>query len=154
MGANMEITAELKKILHNNTVLLLERKHTRAILCDVYKNEMSKVNTLMAAYDEGIIDSLRESTSMDNKEKTRFIKILTNQHAMQENIAKSAVETWCNIIDASVIFALIKAEEAQKSDEVVADILIRESQIKHSPEIGETKPNSGNTTLIKNAPKR
>ena len=120
---------ELKSILTQNAHVLLERKTTRAILCDVFNNDMIKVNTMLTAYDEGIVDSMRSQWPMSAPDKNRFVKVLVQHHAMQDEKALWAVETWSRAFCHEIEISLEKVEieisnEDDGSDKLSSDTYI------------------------------
>ena len=108
---------ELRSIFLQNAHVLLDRKTTRAILCDYFNNDMIKVNTMLTAYDEGIVDSLRSKLPMSAPDKTRFVKVLVQHHAMVDEKAVWAVDTWNRAISQDVVIQLDRIE----TEEVVED---------------------------------
>lgn len=93
----------IKSIFENNPELLLERKRIRAIFCDVFSNNMAKVNLLLAAFDEGIVGVLRDETHLSDLQKGQFTKLIENNHSVSNNDAKWAVNTWDKAFSSIVV---------------------------------------------------
>lgn len=107
-------TTELKRIFSQKPKILLGRKSTRAILCDVFNNDMAKVNLMLTAYDEGIVDSLRTFSPLTAVEKSRYTKILVKNYAMVDDRVKWAIDTWDSSFDSTIASALDAIEAAQE----------------------------------------
>lgn len=107
-------TMELKRIFMQNPRILLGRKGIRAILCDVFNNDMAKVNLMLAAYDEGIVDSLRACSPLTSDKKTQYTKILFQNYAMLDDRAKWVVDTWNSSFDHAIASALNEMEKTQE----------------------------------------
>ena len=118
----MMSTTELKRIFVQNPKILLGRKSIRAVLCDVFKNDMAKVNLMLFAYDEGIVDSLRSCSPLTAVEKSRYTKILIQNYAMVDDRAKWAVDTWNSSFDPAIASEL-DAIEAEIQEETASSEL-------------------------------
>lgn len=102
---------DLKQILHGHAVTLLERKSTKAILSDVFDNDIPKINVLMSAYDIGIVTTIQENFPLGNLERSSAINKLIKQHSMLEDKAAWAVDQWIDAVDSAVIREM---KDAQK----------------------------------------
>lgn len=112
-------TRELKRIFMQNPKILLDRKGIRAILCDIFNNDMAKVNLMLTAYDEGIVDSLRSCSPLTLIEKFKYTKILIQNHAIVDVRAKWAVDTWNSSFNRAIAFALDEIE-VEIQEEIVS----------------------------------
>ena len=101
----------LKQILRSHAVTLLERKSTKAILSDVFNNDMPKINALMSAYDIGIVAIIQDHFPLGNLERSNAINKLIKQHSMLENRATWAVDQWIDAVDSTVIREMKDAQE-------------------------------------------
>lgn len=115
---------ELRKVLLQNPQVLLSRKSTRAILCDVFTNDMAIVNAMLFAFDSHIIDSLRSHAPLTPADRARYTKILTQDYAIVDVRAKEAIDNWNDAYDPSIsklldsIEASLQAKEAEKQNEI------------------------------------
>lgn len=100
----------LKKIISQNPAVLLERKKVRALLCDFFNNNMARVNLLLFAFDEKIVESLRQSCPLSPADRARYAKKLCANYAVTAENAKWSVDTWNDSIDTTIIAALEKLE--------------------------------------------
>lgn len=70
--------------------------HTKlkGFLTDFYQTDKRKINTVLAAYDTGIIEAIQCASELDEFLEERFVKTLCRDYGMEVNIAKEAVEFW------------------------------------------------------------
>jgi len=70
------------------------RAKLKGILCDYFPDERLKVNVVLAAFDEGIVDAIEETERLDNMLAVRFIKTLISDYGITEENARFATEYW------------------------------------------------------------
>lgn len=70
--------------------------HTKlkGILADFYPSEKSKINTVLAAYDMGIIEGIQAAPVLDDFLKGRYVKALCSNYGIEVKIAKEAIDFW------------------------------------------------------------
>lgn len=73
---------------------LRNRAKLKGILCDYFPDERLKVNVVLAAFDEGIVDAIEEAEHLDNLLAVRFIKTLISDYGITEENARFAAEYW------------------------------------------------------------
>lgn len=112
----------LKQILRGHAITLLERTSTKAILSDVFSNDIPKINALMSAYDIGIVTTIQEHFPLGNLERSNTINKLIKQHSMLEDKATWAVDQWIDAIDSAVIREM-QAEHEQREKEKAEKLL-------------------------------
>lgn len=110
---------ELKALFESNPALLLKREHVRSVLNDVLMNDVGKVNLMMTAYSIGIVNLVRNSPAIDHAQKARWVMMLVQHHAIVEEKAKWAVDSWVACISPKVLDGLA-IEEARLSAEKIA----------------------------------
>ena len=110
---------DLKQVFTNNPKTLLNRRKTRSILCDVFNNDMVKVNTMLSAYDEGIVDQMINQWPLEPTTQARFVKVLTQQYAIVDTYAKEAIKTWNGSFSTEIANAIIQAREEEKEPEPI-----------------------------------
>ena len=110
---------ELKALFESNPALLLKREHVRSVLNDVLMNDVGKVNLMMTAYSIGIVNLVRNSPALDRAQKARWVMMLVQHHAIVEEKAKWAVDSWVACISPKVLDGLA-IEEARLSAEKIA----------------------------------
>ena len=108
----------LKEMIKRDVDILFNRKRFTAILCDMYQNNKSKVNSLMALYDAKIIDSLKNSFPADNNIRNSYIKRLESEYSMRRDVAEWATDTWIDLIDSAIISIIIDYEKKQEELEI------------------------------------
>lgn len=84
----------LKKLLTDNPSALFERKVLKGLLSDHYPQNKLYVNTLLMAYDEGIVNELSSSQEVDDFRKMRMQTMLINNYGISQEMAESVVSTW------------------------------------------------------------
>lgn len=84
----------LKKLLTDNPSALFERKVLKGLLSDYYPQNKLYVNTLLMAYDEGIVNELSSSQEVDDFRKMRMQTMLINNYGISQEMAESVVSTW------------------------------------------------------------
>lgn len=125
---------DLKQILRGHAVILLERKSTKAILSDVFNNDMPKVNALMSAYDIGIVKTIQEHFPLGNLDRSNAINKLIKQHSMLEAIAVWAVDQWVAAIDNTIIMEM-KAAQDEKDKERLDQLFVGGEDSGENPEL-------------------
>lgn len=73
---------------------LHNRAKLKGILCDFFPEERLKVNVVLAAFDEGIVDTIESATELDNILAGRLIKVLVADYGISEDNARFAAEYW------------------------------------------------------------
>ena len=104
----------LKHILRGHAITLLERKSAKAILSDVFNNDMPKINALMSAYDIGIVSIIQEHYPLGEIDRSNAINKLTKQYSMIESKAMWAIDQWVDAIDSVLINELQMVREEQE----------------------------------------
>lgn len=82
---------------------LNDRSILKAVLTDIFLSEKLKVNLTLAAYDEGIVEELNETDSIDNFFLGKFIRILMSDYGISEESAIWSVEYWVNNYGVEVL---------------------------------------------------
>lgn len=98
------------------------RARFKGILLDLFPTERLKVNVLLAAFDEGIVQAIREANELNNHLAGRFIKILLADYGVDEEVAWFAVRYWFSLYghdclgkEVSVQYALPTKEKTAAS---------------------------------------
>ncbi len=135
---------ELRKWFVQNPNALSDEKTLRSILSDAYQNDITKVNLLLIAYKKGIVSSLRQSFPWKQSERSRFIKLLEQEHSIVSDRAIWAVDNWSSLFSNRVIDALDQYTSSQNKNATSShgdnfDVLYRRSEydIYVDPELEE-----------------
>lgn len=107
---------KLKQFLCGHAITLLERNSTKAILSDVFHNDISKINALMSAYDIGIVAMIQEHFPLDKLKRDNAVNKLIKQHSMLEDKATWAIDQWIDAIDSTLIQEMKDAQEQLEKD--------------------------------------
>ncbi len=104
--------------------ILDDEKKLKGAFADYYTGDALKINIMMKAYEEGIIEALSETQEIDFAKK-KVIDRLVTQHGIQDSIAQNAIKEWCGHCTKDVIKkyhqyleAQKKAEEAKVQDDI------------------------------------
>ena len=102
---------DIKKTIIKQPILLSSRERARAFFADAFNNDSPKVNVMINAYDVGIIDEL---SNQDSFSKGRIVSKIVAKFAVREDMAKSAVDLWVEILTPDVIAAIRCFESEEK----------------------------------------
>lgn len=94
---------ELSKVFINRPDILNDEKKLRSVFADFYKNDVSKVNRMMRAYEIGVLSPYLSDDTDAEMEKKKLIDLLVRLHDMQPEKAKEAVDDWDHICTKKVI---------------------------------------------------
>jgi len=81
-------------ILHPDCIS--NRNQLKSILSDLFPTEKVKVNTILVAFDEGIIDAIKQEDIINNQFAQKFLQILIFDYGIAETNARWAVNFWIN----------------------------------------------------------
>jgi len=109
-GVDRVVIAEQLK---NNIEVLVDRRKLKGFLNDILRNELSKINVLLAAYDIEIIDIIDHSEKMDEFLRARLVKKLMDEYSIVQDKAEWSVSTWLDCIDSETL-ALWRAEKQER----------------------------------------
>ena len=70
------------------------RAKLKGVLADFFPTERLKINIILAAYDEGIVDAIKKADEIDNILAGRFVKILVADYGISEENARWALNYW------------------------------------------------------------
>lgn len=73
---------------------LENRSKLKGILADFFPSEKIKINTLLAAFDEGIVDVINSAVKLDDILVGRYVKLLTLDYGLSETNARWAIFYW------------------------------------------------------------
>ena len=110
---------DLLKLIERNPGILLNKSKTRALLNDIFQNDVAKVNVMMSAFDIGIINEIRNAFPFPDMEKVRLVKVLVQQHSIVDDKASWAIDTWVSCVNKKVIDALVAIEQAEAEQELI-----------------------------------
>ncbi len=110
---NQNMKMDLEKIIQSHPTVLLERGTTKAVLSDVFGDNIAKINALMSAYDIGIVKAIEENHPVSSIFHTNLVSRLVLRYSMQEAAATWAVDTWVKIITPSVIGDLMSVRQGK-----------------------------------------
>lgn len=82
---------------------LHNRAKLKGILCDFFPEERLKVNVILAAFDEGIVDTIQGAVDLDNILAGRLIKVLVSDYGINEDKARFSAEYWFKQYGADVL---------------------------------------------------
>lgn len=82
---------------------LRNKSTAMGLLKDALHNDLPKFRVLQAAYELGIIESLRKSNPITQEDRLRIITGLSSQYAMTESAAKNAISYWQNSITPEIL---------------------------------------------------
>ncbi len=94
MGISMEDYEILKKIIQDYPDALSERKKLQALFADFFPQDRLKRNTLLMAFDDGIINEMRGLTQIDQIALHRFVRSMEQGYGIRTKNAENAVHTW------------------------------------------------------------
>ena len=107
---------DLQKWILQHPDVLLEEKRIKAIFCDAFQGEMSKVNLLITAYREGIVESARKTFPLSPSERMRYVKILEQDHSIVNDKAIWAIDTWISLFSKPIIDSLSRIEDESAAE--------------------------------------
>lgn len=70
------------------------RVKLRGLLSDIYPGERIKINLILNAYDEGIVESIQREKELTTVAFGRWKKVLIETYGISENNAEWAVDYW------------------------------------------------------------
>lgn len=79
------------------------RAKLKGVLADIFPTERLKINIILAAYDEGIVDAINKAEEIDNILAGRFVKILVTDYGISEENARWALDYWFNNYGTDVL---------------------------------------------------
>jgi len=104
------------QVFRGHANAFLERAKTRAILADALCNDIPKVNSLMCAYDLGIISTIEANYPIQPVLRTTFINSIVNQYSMNNAAAQWAIDTWIQIMTPATIRDMNTARKLQEAE--------------------------------------
>lgn len=90
----MEDYEVLSKIMADYPEALSERKRLQALFSDFFPVDRLKRNTLLMAFDDGIVGEMKGMRQMDRIAQHRFVKSLEQGYGIRTRNAERAVLTW------------------------------------------------------------
>lgn len=90
------------------------RTKLRGILSDFFPTEKVKVNLILNAYDEGIIDGIKRSNNLGLIQFNRWKKIVIDNYGISEDNAKWVIDYWFSEYGVAVCGKLYEKPEQQK----------------------------------------
>lgn len=90
----MEDYEVLNKIIADYPEALSERKRLQALFSDFFPADRLKRNTLLMAFDDGIVNEMKGMRQMDRIAQHRFVKSLEQGYGIRTRNAERAVLTW------------------------------------------------------------
>ena len=126
----------LRQLLEQTPQMLRTKERTHALLCDVYRGDMGKVNLMMTAHSLDIIGLIRSGKPIDQFEKARLTKVLVQQHAIAEDKASWAVEEWLDCLSPYIVQKLdaLVQEEANAEEELIRRKALEEAAAQQAAE--------------------
>ena len=89
-----DIVDILTKLLTEHAEALDNRKVLKSMLADYFPNKKLYVNTLMMAYDEGFVEEIRNTGTIDFLAEHRMQMVLVNNFGIDENLSVSVIKAW------------------------------------------------------------
>lgn len=128
----MEDYEVLEKIIQDYPDALSDRKKLQALFSDFFPQDRLKRNTLLMAFDDGIVNEMKDLTQMDQIVQHRFVKSMEQGYGIRTRNAENAVHTWAQamglLADQKIpckcngkVPAEIPAEEESKKEWVAVE---------------------------------
>lgn len=75
-----------------------DRQILRRLLSDFYPDNKLYVNTLLMAYDEGLVNEIHSADNVEYFMKQRMSSRLVNNYGISEKLADSVIEAWISAL--------------------------------------------------------
>ena len=111
--------------------ILENRQRLRAVFLDFFPNEKAKANVLVIAYDSGIAHAIRNCEVLDNIFALKFIKVLTSDYAINNQMANWVVRYWIEMYGSQALGKYVDLSDEwlddQSNNEPTLDITFFET---------------------------
>lgn len=117
MITGMEDDKILAGLIRDYPGALSDRRRLQALLLDLFPQDRRKRNLLLIAFDDGIVDEMRELAQIDKMTLHRFIKSIEQGYDIRTKSAEAAVTAWAKAMGLSEDEEEGRKEEAVNAEE-------------------------------------
>ncbi|MDR0500107.1 MAG: hypothetical protein LBG97_02510 [Coriobacteriales bacterium] len=97
-----QIGKQLNELVKNNPGAVTKRQDMRDLLMNTFPFDKKLCNTLMYAFDSGIVNDISSGKELDQVQQHRLIKILVDTYGIMNNIATKIILCWAICFNATL----------------------------------------------------
>lgn len=112
----MEDHRILARIIKDYPDALLDRKKLQALFSDFYPQDRLKRNILLMVFDDGIVDEMQNTATLDRLALHRYVKSVSQGYGIQTGSAEDAVLTWARAMGLQLDTDAADEEEDEVSE--------------------------------------
>ncbi len=88
---------DLSKVIEYSKDCMLNRARLRAIMMDMYPDEVREINILLAIYDSDILNEIKRRKTISGQQYALYIQRIVDEYGIQEQYARMGLDAWIDI---------------------------------------------------------
>lgn len=126
-----------------------DRSKLKGVLLDVFFSEKIKCNTIIIAFDEGIVDAITNANIINNQFLYKFSHVLINDYGISNSIADWTVNYWVEKYGKEILGKTIDIDKETKDLNIQTPTPINEPKVAFNSHSISIKDLSDNEKLPK-----